>query len=85
MGGTWMAIVFGFAGLRVKESGLSLSPSLPDEWTSLQFQLQYQNRTLRVHIEKDAVTYLILEGEDLAITHNGEEISLVEGKEVRAV
>jgi alpha,alpha-trehalose phosphorylase len=84
MGGTWMAIVFGFAGLRVKESGLSLSPSLPEEWTSLQFQLQYQNRTLRVHIEKDAVTYQILEGEDLAITHNGVEISLVEGREVRA-
>ncbi len=64
---------------------MSLSPSLPEEWTSLQFQLQYQNRVLRVHIEKDAVTHQILEGEDLAITHNGEVISLVEGKEVRSV
>jgi alpha,alpha-trehalose phosphorylase len=76
MGGTWLAIVFGFAGLRVKESGLSLSPSLPEEWTSLQFQLQYQNRLLRVHIEKDAVTYQIVDGEDMTITHNGEVISL---------
>jgi alpha,alpha-trehalose phosphorylase len=83
MGGTWLAIVFGFAGLRIKESGLSLSPSLPEDWTSLQFQLQYQNRFLQIHIEKDAVTYLILEGEEITITHQGEIISLVKGKEVR--
>ena len=52
MGGTWLAIVYGFAGVRVKESGLSLAPSLPDAWGSLEFHLQYHGRLLKVHLDR---------------------------------
>ena len=83
MGGTWLAIVYGFAGLRVKEEGLSLAPSLPDEWNSLGFHLQYQGRLLKVHMERAAATYLVVEGEGLTISHNGESINLEYGKEVK--
>ena len=83
MGGTWLAIVFGFAGLRVKESGLSLAPSLPNEWNSLEFHLQYQGRLIKVHLERNATTYLVIEGEDLTISHNGDSIYLENGKEVK--
>ena len=83
MGGTWLAIVYGFAGLRVKESGLSLAPSLPDEWNSLDFHLQYQGRLLKIHLERNAVTYLVIEGEGLTISHNGDSIYLENGKEVK--
>ncbi|GGM29916.1 glycosyl hydrolase [Paraliobacillus quinghaiensis] len=82
MGGAWLAIVYGFAGLRVKESGLSLSPSLPVKWESLVFKLQYHNRLIQVKMEKTMVTYLVLEGEGLTISHNGESIYLESGKEV---
>ena len=82
MGGTWLAIVYGFAGLRVKGSGLSLSPSLPVKWESLVFKLQYHNRLIQVKMEKTTVTYLVLEGEGLTISHNGESIYLESGKEV---
>lgn len=81
MGGAWMAIVYGFAGLRVKENGLSLSPSLPTEWDSLKFHLQFQGRDLQVQLSKDAVTYLIKEGEGLSITHDGERLTLETGVE----
>src|SRR5690606_24278160 len=40
MGGTWMAIVFGFAGVRIKPDQLSLSPKLPADWEHVQFKLQ---------------------------------------------
>ncbi|MFJ7826569.1 glycoside hydrolase family 65 protein [Psychrobacillus sp. NPDC096623] len=80
MGGTWLAIVYGFAGLRVKESGLSLAPSLPDHWESLEFQLQYQNRTINIQMERNTVTYSLVEGESLTISHKGEMIELVSGK-----
>ena len=83
MGGTWLAIVFGFAGLRVKESGLSLAPSLPNEWNSLEFHLQYQGRLIKVHLDRNTTTYLIIEGEDLTIFHNGDSIDLENGKEVK--
>jgi len=83
MGGTWLAIVYGFAGLRVKEAGLSLAPSLPSEWNSLDFLLQYQGRLLKVHMDRTAVTYVIMEGEGLTISHNGDFICLENGKEVK--
>ncbi|WP_342504845.1 glycosyl hydrolase family 65 protein [Sporosarcina sp. FSL K6-2383] len=83
MGGTWLAIVFGFVGLRVKESGLSFAPALPDEWNSLEFHLQYQGRLLKVHLERDAVSYLVVEGEGLTISHNGISLDLENGQEVK--
>ena len=82
MGGTWLAIVYGFAGLRVKEGGLSLTPSLPSEWNSLDFHLQYQGRLLKIHMDRTEVTYLVIEGEALTISHNGKSINLENGKEV---
>lgn len=84
MGGTWLAIVYGFAGLRVKENGLFLSPSLPEHWESLEFNLQYQNRTLSIKMERSSVTYLIKEGEGLTISHSGEQIEL-KPREVRKI
>ena len=83
MGGTWLAIVFGFSGLRVKERALSLAPSLPNEWDSLEFHLQYQGRLIKVHMEGNATTYLVIEGENLTIFHNGDSIRLENGKEVK--
>ncbi|SHF94921.1 glycoside hydrolase family 65 protein [Ornithinibacillus halophilus] len=83
MGGTWMAIVYGFAGLRVKESGLYLDPKLPKEWKSLQFHLNYQDRLIKIHLEENNVSYQLIEGDSLEIKHSGESLLLEKGKEVR--
>ncbi|QUG41992.1 glycoside hydrolase family 65 protein [Psychrobacillus sp. INOP01] len=83
MGGTWLAIVYGFAGLRVKESGLSLTPSLPEHWDSLEFNLQYQNRTLTIKMERSTVTYSLIEGDSISISHKGEIIDLEIGENMK--
>ncbi|MEI3613251.1 glycoside hydrolase family 65 protein [Pseudogracilibacillus sp. SO30301A] len=82
MGGTWLAIVYGFAGVRVKEDGLSLAPSLPEQWNSLEFKIQFRGRLLKVHLDRDSVTYLIIEGDGLEIRHFGEKVWLESGEEV---
>lgn len=83
MGGTWLAIVYGFAGLRVKETGLHLNPSLPDQWQSFNFHFHYLGRLINIHIEKDAVSYELLEGEDLSIWHRGEAITLKQNRQLQ--
>ena len=80
-----MSIVFGFAGVRIKESGLSFSPSLPDQWTLLEFHIQYQGRLIRVHMEEHVVIYQIVDGEDMTITHYRKPIFLEKGKEIVGV
>ena len=38
MGGVYMAVVYGFGGLKVKEQGLFLDPYLPEKWNAYRFQ-----------------------------------------------
>ncbi|MBB6453241.1 alpha,alpha-trehalose phosphorylase [Salirhabdus euzebyi] len=83
MGGTWLAIVYGFAGLRIKETGISLRPSLPEKWNSLSFHLQYQGRLLRITMDKENVTYVIENGDSLTIQHHEESVELEQGKPVK--
>jgi alpha,alpha-trehalose phosphorylase len=53
MGGTWMAIVYGFAGLRIKEDYISLDPKLPDHWEGLKFKILYKGAHIQVDVKKD--------------------------------
>jgi alpha,alpha-trehalose phosphorylase len=53
MGGTWMAMVFGFAGLRIKEDYISLSPKLPEHWSELKFKFLYKGAHIQVDAKKD--------------------------------
>jgi len=55
MGGLWQAIVFGFAGVRPRGSGLVVEPRLPPEWTSLQLRLQFRGSPLTLRIGRDGV------------------------------
>ncbi|QAT40602.1 glycosyl hydrolase family 65 protein [Clostridium sp. JN-9] len=52
MGGTWMAIVFGFAGLRIKENYIALNPKLPVQWNKLQFKFLYKGAKVKVTMGK---------------------------------
>ncbi len=76
MGGTWLGIVYGFAGLRIKENGLSFAPVLPAEWASYSFKLRYQGRLLDIRRNRTSTAYTIMEGADFTITHSGAAIEL---------
>jgi alpha,alpha-trehalose phosphorylase len=76
MGGTWMAIIFGFAGLRIKEEGLSLEPILPAQWEGYSFPLHYQGRKLRVTKSKTQSKIELLTGEPFNIKVSGESYRL---------
>lgn len=49
-GGAYMAIVYGFGGLRIKEDGLYLRPALPKAWEAIEFRLFYQGATVTIYI-----------------------------------
>lgn len=83
MGGTWMSIVYGFAGMRLKASGLSLSPAIPKDWEKYAFRLNFRGRLIGVSIEKDGVTLEIVEGESIEIKLYDEAVTLEAGKPVK--
>ena len=81
MGGTWMSIIHGFGGVRIKETGLSLSPSLPSQWSHYEFTLFYLQRKISVKVNKEDVTLILLEGQDLKVKLFNDELSLNKGKD----
>jgi len=55
LGGGWQSLVFGFGGLAVNETGLSLDPDLPDHWKRLRFSVQFRGSRLRFDITRSGV------------------------------
>lgn len=77
MGGTWMALIFGFAGLRLHEGVLSLRPALPSTWPEMRFSLHYQGSMLYVNMGRRALD-ITLTGSPVAVEVNGKHYTLGE-------
>jgi len=70
MGGTYMAIIFGFAGVKVKENGLYISPHLPKHWKTCRFNLRYKGSLIRVTIEGEKINISLIEGKSVPVYVN---------------
>ena len=55
MAGSWLSVVEGFGGMRMREGVLSFDPKLPAVWRSLSFRVNYRDRVLSVSVTRDAV------------------------------
>jgi trehalose/maltose hydrolase-like predicted phosphorylase len=53
LGGIWQTAVLGFAGLSLREDGISLDPKLPAIWGSLSFGAQWRSRRLKIRIKRE--------------------------------
>ncbi len=82
MGGAWMAIVYGFAGLRDHEGELSFRPRLPEMFGRLRFRLQVRGQRFEVALDHQETRYTLLEGSQLRIRHEDEILTLKPGKTV---
>lgn len=82
MGGTWLAFVYGIAGMRDYNGCLSFNPTLPKDMHEVCFPLTIQGQFLEVAIERNSVTYCLKKGSELLIKHGDREIKLVVGKPV---
>jgi maltose phosphorylase len=55
MAGTWMSIVKGFAGMRVKDGELTFKPFLPENWDSFSFKIRFRGEVKQVTVNKDGL------------------------------
>jgi alpha,alpha-trehalose phosphorylase len=77
MGGTWMALTYGFGGMRDDDGMLSFWPHrAPEDNAILRFPLTYRGQVLQVEIGLEKVQYALREGERVVIRHETEEIQL---------
>jgi alpha,alpha-trehalose phosphorylase len=77
--GAWMAIVFGFGGVRDFDGRLTIDPHLPARWNSLAFSLRFQGRQLRVRLTHASERYYLEDGADLDVVIRGSRHQLRAG------
>jgi maltose phosphorylase len=67
MAGTWMSVIKGFGGMRVRDGKLYFNPFIPDQWKSYSFKVEFRGRVIKVNVSKDATDIGVVSGEPLEI------------------
>ncbi len=80
MGGSWMMMVYGFAGMREGTQHLSFSPHLPPEIEQISFRIQYKKTELEVTLGHISSTFLLLSGTTLTFSVNESVVVLTLGE-----
>jgi maltose phosphorylase len=81
MAGTWMAVVEGFGGMRVKDCKLSFKPFLPEKWDSFSFHVGFRGALLDIKVSRqgvliknlsDIAAIVLVHDTEYAVKGNGE-------------
>ena len=72
MAGTWMSIVEGFGGMRIKNNQLHFTPQIPKQWQSYSFKINFRGQTLKVNIQQNGATFEVSGQESINIVVNGQ-------------
>lgn len=76
LGGSYMAVVFGFGGLRIREDRIDFNPQVPPGWTGYHFQIRYRGRKILVDVNQDRCHFTLTEGVPLLIHVRGQSYLL---------
>jgi len=80
MAGTWMSVVEGFAGMRVRDGQLQFTPFLPGKWQSFAFNIRFRGRVLKIKVSKQGVQIENGSVEDITVLVYGEPVHVPAGK-----
>jgi len=77
-GGTWQAVVFGFAGVNIDCGIVKLLPNLPENWSEIQFKLLFRGNLLNVNIKGRKIRIILEKAKDIIkISIREETINLI--------
>ena len=76
MAGTWMSIVEGFGGMRIKNDMLSFTPRIPDKWKMFSFKINFRHQILTVEVSKKETKFILDGKQDLQILVNDKLITI---------
>jgi alpha,alpha-trehalose phosphorylase len=88
MAGSWMAVVYGFAGFRDYGGNWSFNPQMPGTWRSLSFALRISGMRLELSFTKEHASYTLRTdgtqtdsgSQKLTLTHRNIRFTLHDGE-----
>ena len=84
MGGNYMAIVYVFGGLRLKEKGLCFAPYLPVQWNAYTFKIHYRGSNIKVSVDKEKTVFSLEMGSAVNLMIYDQEYTLADTLEFPA-
>ncbi|NNK59490.1 MAG: hypothetical protein HKP00_02650 [Flavobacteriaceae bacterium] len=76
MAGTWMSIVEGFGGMRIKNNMLCFKPQIPKEWNAYSFKINFRGQILKVNVANHETNFELDGEKDLQILVNDKLITI---------
>jgi len=76
MAGTWMSVVEGFGGMRVRDGKLYFNPALPEHWMGLSFKINFRDSVLQVNLSSEGHTIEKISGDAVDVIIHGEAVAL---------
>jgi maltose phosphorylase len=73
MAGTWLAVVKGFGGLKIKETHLEFNPYLPSKWSLVAFKIEWRGHLIRLKLSKEQVELTNVSKDTLPVVLFGKE------------
>jgi maltose phosphorylase len=74
MAGTWMSIVEGFGGMRVRNNQLHFEPKIPTEWKGYSFKVNFRNAIVKAEVNQYGTNVSIEGNSDVEVFVNGESL-----------
>ena len=82
MGGTWMAFVQGFGGMRVRNGQLHFEPFIPEGWNSYSFRLNFREAHLEFKMDKSQFSVYNHSKVNIDLMVHGKQCHLLAKKEI---
>jgi alpha,alpha-trehalose phosphorylase len=80
LAGARIALIQGFAGMRARDGRLAFAPRLPAGLTRLGFRVGYRDWRLELAVAPLSVSYTLLDGPTIQLTHHGEALTVSQGE-----
>jgi maltose phosphorylase len=77
MAGTWMSIVEGFGGMRIKNNTLSFTPRIPKQWEGYSFKINFRNQIVKVNVTQNKTSFALEGTKELEILVNGKTVIIL--------
>ena len=80
MAGTWLSVIKGFGGMRIKNDTLHFTPFIPKKWKSYSFRIEFRGRVIKVKVSNQRIETTLVSGEPFEIRINNEAVALSHNK-----
>jgi len=78
MAGTYLSVVEGFGGMRVKDGHIHFNPSIPEEWKSFSFMVKFRGYLLQARIDKEKISVFNNNGNPIKVFIKNTEYTIQE-------